>query len=195
MMMFKTITIFLVFICFLHLAPAQEKKLEREKRIKREEVPANILDLVENYLGKAKKVRYFFETDGDHMSFEIKFLLDGCYYSVEFDKNGNLEDVEVIVSFRNLEKERKKSINSHLDQYDNFKVKKVQKQFSSKSEPDKKVIENAIQNIATETVRYEIIVETKTSGSWTVYEMLFDDKGGFISQKEVVGRLEDNILY
>ena len=63
------------------------------------------------------------------------------------------------------------------------------------SQPDSEVIANALQNIATETVRYEIIVETRTNSTWTVYEMLFDDQGGFISQKEVIGRLEDNILY
>lgn len=194
-MISKTVTIFLLFIYISPLASGQAKKLEREKRIKKAQMPASALDLLNDYLNKAKKVKYFAETDGDHMSFEIKFLYDACQFSVEFDNAGKLEDVEALVSFKNLEKMRKKNITSHLEQYDNFKVKKTQKQFSSVSQPDSEVIAKALQNIATETVRYEIIVETRTNSTWTVYEMLFDDQGGFISQKEVIGRLEDNILY
>ena len=186
---------FLLVIGFSHYAAAQDKKMEREKRIKKEEIPPAALKLLEDQLSKAKKTRYFLETDIDHMSYEIKFLLEGNAYSVEFDSNGQLEDVEMLVNFTKLKSELKDRIRDHLKQYDNFKIKKVQKQFSSGSQSDEEVINAAMQNLPTETVRYEMIVETKAKGSWKIYEMLFDDSGNFISQKRVVGRLEDNILY
>ena len=169
--------------------------MEREKRVKKEEVPVTIINMMNKFTAKAKKVRYYLETDGNHTSFEIKFLLGKNHYSVEFSNSGSLEDVEVVVDFRKLDKSLHENILSHLKKYDNFKVKKVQKQFSSRSQSDEEVIEMAIQNVATEIVRYEIIVETKADGSWTTYEMVFDDLGNFLSEKEVVGRLADHILY
>lgn len=193
--MHKTVTIFLIFICLSPAASGQAKKMEREKRIKKEEIPATIHNVLEKFIADAKKIRYYLETDGDHRSFEIKFLLHKNHYSVEFDKRGMLEDVEMIVGFRDLQKNLQEKISDYLKKYDNSKIKKIQKQFSSESHPQEQVIEMALQNVPAETVRYEIIVETKAGGSWTTYEMLFDQSGNFISQKEDVGRLEDNILY
>lgn len=194
-MIFKATIIFLAAICFSFCLLAQEKKMEREKRIKKEEMPAVINNILDKYITKAKKVKYFEETDIGHHSFEVKFFLHHNLYSVEFDDTGNLEDVEMKLGFHKLEKDLRKNITSHMRRYDQFKIKKTQKQFSSGSQTAEQVIELALQNESTEIVRYEIIVETKTNKSWTTYEMLFDRQGNFISQKEVIGRLEDNILY
>lgn len=194
-MIFKATIIFLAAICFSFCLLAQEKKMEREKRIKKEEMPAVINDILDKYITKAKKVKYFEETDVNHHSFEVKFFLHHNLYSVEFDDTGNLEDVEMKLGFHKLEKDLRKNITSHMRRYDQFKIKKTQKQFSSGSQTAEQVIELALRNESTEIIRYEIIVETKTNKSWTTYEMLFDRQGNFISQKEVIGRLEDNILY
>ena len=191
----KTVTLLLIFICLSCAAFAQAKKMEREKRVKKEDIPVAVLNTLEKFMEDARKVRYYLETDVDHRSFEIKFLLHKRLYSVEFNDSGQLEDVEMIIGFKELQKELQKNITSHLGQYDSFKIKKTQKQFSSGSQSDEEVIEMALQNLATETVRYEIIVETKADGYWNTFEMLFDDQGNFISQKEVVGRLADHILY
>ena len=194
-MIIKTTLLWLVSICFSFSLLAQGKKMEREKRIRKEEIPAVALTLLNNPLGKARKVKYFLGTDGDNKSFEIKFLLHRNQYSVEFDSEGRLEDVEVLISFGKLNKDIRKNVTDHLGQYDNFKVKKTQKQFSSQSQTAEEVIKMALEDLPAETVRYEMIVETKAGSTWTTYEMLLDDQGNFISQKEVIGRLEDNILY
>ena len=191
----KTVTLLLMCICLCPAAFAQAKKMEREKRVKKEDISMAVHNTLEKFIEDARKVRYYLETDVDHRSFEIKFLLRKRQYSVEFNDSGQLEDVEMIIGFEELQKELQKKITSHLGRYDSFKVKKTQKQFSSGSQSDEAVIEMALQNVATETVRYEIIVETKTDVSWTTFEMLFDAQGNFISEKEVVGRLADHILY
>lgn len=187
--------IMLIFVSTTLPLIAQTKKMEREKRVKREVLPQAAINVLEGFIAGARKVRYYHETDGEKVSFEVKFLRNKRHYSVEFNEAGGLEDVELLVRFDQLSETLRENILKHLSQYDKYKIRKTQQQFSSPSQPDEQIIKASLEGLFTEIVRYEIIIETKSQGSWTTYEMLFDEKGDFISQKEVIGRLADHILY
>ena len=193
--MLRCMVIMLVSVCLASSLQAQTKKMEREKRIKKADLPATTLGVLEGFIVTAKKVKYYKETDGKKVSYEVKFLLNKNHYSVEFNEGGHLEDVELLIRFADLSATLRESISKYLKKFDKYKIKKIQKQFSAPSQPSEQVIKKALQGLATEIVRYEIVVETRADASWTTYEMLFDEKGDFISQKEVVGRLADHILY
>lgn len=180
-------------ICFTSLS--QDKKLEKEERIKRSEAPEGVKELVNPYTKDARRVRYYSEFDGTSTSYEVKFILYKNHFSVEFSKEGVLEDIEVIRCFTELPTITQKSIVGYLYPNDNFKIKKTQKQFRSEDLTDRALLKAAIENKDITGIRYELIVQVKEDGEWTTYEMLFDEVGNFISQREVVARSEDHLLY
>ena len=71
-----------------------QNKYERESRIDKSDFPKSAYLLIEDYLKDAKRVRFYQETDSTKKSFEAKFKKGRLHYSVEFDAQGTLEDVE-----------------------------------------------------------------------------------------------------
>ncbi len=187
------ITLFLIVCCIT--TSICQGKIEREKKIKQEAIPTEMNQTLKSLINKASKVKYFEEFDGEQITYECKFKLHKQRYSAEFDSIGKLEDIEVIVCFTELSKDLQQTISEHLVQYPDFKIQKTQKQYSSDLLSDRVVIQHAFENSLKPTIRYEIIVELKEKKSWSVYEMLFDSDGYFISQLKVIGRSEDHILY
>ena len=187
----------LLIVCFLisFTSFSQEKKLEKEERIKASGVPDAVKSLIAPYTEGARRVRYYSEFNGTTKSFEVKFVLYKNHFSVEFSKDGQLEDVEVIRCFTELPKNVQDEIVKYLYPNDNFKIKKNQKQFLSKKIPDSEVLDAAIKNQDITKIRYELIVQIKKEGEWTTFEMLFDEDGKFVSQREVIDRSEDHLLY
>lgn len=172
-----------------------QKKIEYEKRIKKEEMPRASISALSQVIPTAQKLKFYKETNGGSISYEGKFVLNKNHYSVEFNDTGELEDVEQLICFTSLPKNIQYTIADYLMRFQNFKIKKTQKQFSSYTLPDKEVIEKALKNIATGKVNYELIVEVKENREWRHSEMLFDRKGNFISEKEIIGRQADHIIY
>lgn len=174
---------------------AQEKKLEKEERIKPSEAPDGVKEMVSPYTEDARRVRYYSEFDGTSTSYEVKFILHKNKFSVEFSKDGQLEDVEVIRCFTDMPTTTQNNIVDYLYPNDNFKIKKSQKQFRPLDLNERELLDAAIKNKDIAGIRYELIVQVKKDGDWTTYEMLFDEEGRFISQREVVARSEDHLLY
>ena len=190
----KSLVLLLLIVCCVNLSYGQAK-VEREKKIKKAEIPAVINQTLDPLIKDARRIKYYEEFDGKKMSYESKFILHKQHYSAEFDSLGVLEDIEVIVCFTELHKSLQERMVKYLLEFDDFKVRKTQRQFSSNSMSDEVVIKNAFQNSSAPQVRYELIVEVKENKTWLTYEMLFDDTGSFLSQQQVVTRSEDYLLY
>ena len=123
-------------------------KHEKEERIEAKMFPKKALELLQHTLPeKTKKVKYYKEQDSLKISYEIKLKFKGNSFSIEFDKDGTLEDVEVIIKKREISTETYDKIKSYLNnQYDSFRIKKIQRQYRNTSQiADKKVIEDAFQ--------------------------------------------------
>lgn len=187
----------LLVICFLSsfCALCQGKKNERESRLKKDEVPSIVLKSVEDVLVKAKKIRFYAETDNDKKSFEVKLIVTHNFYSIEFDESGKLEDVELTILFKTLDNSSRQNIERHLASYDKYKIDKVQRQFSSPSKENLEIINNAVNQGIADVIKYEIEINVKKNSKWISYEMLFDESGEFISQREILHRTSDFILY
>ncbi|MEQ9300405.1 MAG: hypothetical protein RIF33_17660 [Cyclobacteriaceae bacterium] len=174
---------------------AQGQKREVEKKIKIADMPEAALSLLEPYLSSATSIKYYKETDIGHDSYECKFILDENRYSIEFDPHGRLEDVEMLVDINDLASKAHDKIITHLQQYQRFRFRRAQLQFSPNVLTEAQLLVRVIQNQNWENPYHEIVVAVKDEKGWSTYEMLFDQDGIFLSQKKVISRQTDNILY
>ena len=87
-----------------------QNKEEFEKRIDAKAVPENAVEAIQPFLKEAKRIRWYHEYDGDKESFECKFKKFGYWFSVEFDKEGLLEDVEIKIKYHTLPHDIKEKI-------------------------------------------------------------------------------------
>lgn len=190
--------ILLIIILMLPIfAMSQDKKIEKEEDIDREEMPEKTQKyLVENLPEPINKIRYYHETDGDKESYEVKFRFNRHRFSVEFNERGILEDIEVQVKKKDLKPLVLRNIQNYLGQHhDRFKIEKIQAQYLSKVEDAEKTIKRAEKFNSNSPDHYEIIVATKNKGKLKKYEMLFDATGIFENEREILRNSYDSLIF
>lgn len=173
---------------------SQEEKAEKEESIDKTEMPGKAQQyLAENTPNKARKIRYYFEIDGEKKSYEAKFKLKSYRYSVEFSETGNLEDIEVEVDEDDLNEQVFQKITKYFDaENDRFKIEKIQLQFLPGSEEILVIYKNPL------TANYsnlELIVATKNSGKLEKFEMTFDAEGNFIKKRKAIRISYDYLIF
>ncbi|MEM8893533.1 MAG: hypothetical protein AAGC88_03080, partial [Bacteroidota bacterium] len=151
-------------------------------------------EILNPHLIEAKRIRYYRETDIDRVSYECKFMLSGQHYSVEFTEQGSLEDIEILIDFDDVDKVAAESIVNSFSAYDRFKIRRTQRQFISQT-GSSQFLDSVIRQAEGLTLRYEIVASLKKESDWKNYEMLFDDQGQLLNQREVIDRQTDMILY
>ncbi len=185
---------FFLFIIFSLSTIAQSKKEEVEQRISREKMPLGALQILDLFKDKKfKKQHYFFEKDGNKESFEAKFIYNKSAYSVEFSPKGKLEDVEVVIKKQQIAPKPLDKIESFLkDNFDAFKIVKVQKQF--KNGIAKVVFEKSLLP-TNHPDNFELIVQIRLKGSYYKYEFLFDANGDYKEKRKVVKNQFDYLIF
>jgi hypothetical protein len=176
---------------------AQDKKRESEQAIKKQELPAEILRSAKPFLQDAARVRYYYETDGDKESYEIKGRIEKKDYSVEYHKDGTIIDIEKLIDFEEIQEEARNSISEYLQEnYDRYVFTRVQQQYYPQNDEADKVLkdfkEKDLENFE---IRYELEVDTRAGNKLNSFELLFDNNGKLLQQREIVRRGEDNIYY
>lgn len=106
-----------------------------------------------------------------------------------------LEDVEIEINKKGIPKKILKSIDEYLKtDIKKFKIRKIQLQYSGN--PEK--IQAQFFNLKADSdisLRYELIVSTQLSGTFTQFEYHFDDEGKFIHRFKVIQTMTDNLEY
>jgi hypothetical protein len=166
-------------------------KQEQETGIERDDFPAPALPIVDLINSADKRIKYYKEIDGERSSFEAKFKRSGNRISAEFDQNGKIQDVEIKISKREIEKAALLKIRSQLDTVARkYRIEKVQQQYLFiKSDPqsiEQQIKKGAFQN-------YELVVAFKDKRKIYRREYLFSHAGELISFREVK-RLEYDFL-
>ncbi|WP_405221390.1 hypothetical protein [Dokdonia sp. Asnod1-B02] len=168
-------------------------KTEREYRIKPELVPQKAKDFIATFHIN-RSVKWLQEVGDDGASIEAKFRHQGKRHSVEFTRDGDLEDVEIVIGLGDLPEDTKQEITSYFTQeFDYFKVEKIQAQYNNTV---KEIINRTAKKLVASTLipHYEVVVKTRNSGRKSKrYEVLFNEKGAFISRSQISIR-RDNIL-
>jgi len=191
-------SILLFFIASITLSPCfGQTKYEREFRILKKQFPENALEYISEEIKGAKRVRFYKETDSAKISFEAKFKKGKLDYSVEFDQNGKLEDVEISIKQVDIPNATWGNIQNYLVRtFKKFKVRKIQQQYPvSENETAKATIKNAFQNLLLPSINYELIVSAKKNREYQQYEILFDAKGNLRKLRKSLPPNYDHVLY
>jgi len=194
-MKFKELLLIPIFL-FILSARGQEK-MELERRITVDEFPQEALLEINPYLEDAKAVKYYQESDGSKFSFEVKMKKAKLRYSVEFDTQGLLEDVEIGINEVDIPTASLTAIKEDLNKrFSRFKIRKIQQQYRHTS--DKAVSETlheAFQNLLLPDLRYELIVGGREGKVFQSYEMLYNAEGKFLNKRIVRSSDKRYVLY
>jgi hypothetical protein len=177
-------------------AVAQDKKIEKEDRISEEKMPDQAILLFNAEKPEdARRLRFYFETDGEKTSYEAKFKHNGYDYSAEFGNDGNLEDIEVELKEKEMPEKTLQKITNYIEQENNrHKIEKIQAQYLPKKSPSE-VFRKALDPKKNEPANYELIVAVKNTGKLERFEMLFDHSGNFVQKREIVRNEYDYLLF
>ena len=188
-----TLSIFLFLLLQIPFSFAQQK-LEKESRIKSNEVPQAALDFVDQ-LNFSKKIKWYKEEGLNKTSLEAKTKHEKRKYSVEFNSSGEIEDIEIKVGWNTLPPATQKNITEYLQsKYDKYKLKKIQIQYSG--QPN--LLINTIKQMINQPevlTRYEIIVNAKTKKGREQFEYLFSETGQKISKSKIIFRNTDHLEF
>lgn len=185
----------MAFSCIWISGLAQEKQ-EKEYRIGKSEVPNNVLVVLKSYLNDAKRLRFYKELDGEKSSFEVKFKKGRIFYSVEFDKNGTLEDVEFIIGKNDIPDDSFNAILKYLDlKHGKHRIKKIQQQYLNLDGNPEGLLKKAFQNLLLPQINYELVIGTKDSDGYSEYEITFNAKGEHLLTRKAINTKYDHVLF
>ncbi len=174
-----------------------QAKYEREFRIKQADFPQKALALIKDEIQGVKRLRFYKEIDSITVSFEAKFKKDRLFYSIEFNTEGELEDIEILIQESDIPNDVLEAITAHLMQtYSNFKIRKIQQQYPlRKGEQLRGLLKEAFQNLLLPYINYELIISCKAVSGRREFEYLFNAEGNFLSKRESLPANYDHILY
>lgn len=174
-----------------------QSKNEKESKVLRTDFPIAAQQLLSLTPDNAKRIKFYQETDGDKSSFECKFKLHHFWYSVEFDQEGTLEDIEVKVRKHQIQESIRTTINNYLDQNsDKYDIIKIQEQYVYDGTlPAIEFYKSTLSNRNSISSNYEIIVALKRNKSWTLNEMTFDINGRYIKSRELQTNSYEYIMH
>jgi len=183
---------FLFLLIQLGVLNGQDFKQEQEFRIGADLVPEKAFHWIEDVQLDGEKVKWYFEKSGSKESYEAKFKRNKSKYSIEFSKTGDIEDVEIQRSWKELTPELRALLQNSFGQFEKFKIKKIQEQWLSSNDDLLKLAlsSNDASNLE---VNYEIEFRAKIDGRFFFWEGLFDHKGKLIKKQRIKTRATDNL--
>lgn len=187
----------LLVLMFISQFVFSQTKNEKEERITKSEFPNAAIAVVNNLPKNCKRLKFYKETDGEKQSFEVKFKFKRKRYSLEFSKDGVIEDLEVLTKFKTINEEKKSNIEGYFrSSFSKHKLIKVQKQFVYHSKLDALTFVNDIlNNTSDKDPNFEIIAEVKTNKKRDIREFTFDESGTFVNFRILNPTSYEHVLY
>lgn len=174
-----------------------QTKDEKETRIQLEAFPKIAQSHFNSLPNKVKRIRFYKEVDGEKESFESKFKFKKYWHSVEFDRSGNLEDIEVTVKKRDLPIPILEQIEQYLNERSSkFELVKIQEQYVYGTDiPEANFLNYVLSNRSDLSSNYEMIVAIKTNSSWSLKELTFNHEGQFLNARNLQPDSYEYIMY
>lgn len=171
-----------------------QQKIEREYAIKPAQVAEQALKFV-NQAFDGQRIRWYAEESQKGKSIEAKVKQDGTIYSIEFDEQGNLQDIETLIKFRSLPEKLQQAIMNTLDaDFTRIKIYKVQRQWTGADATLQQLLANK-KPIEKYTTRYELVIRGNKDKSTSDYEVLVDDEGTLISKSKIIQKDTPHLLF
>ena len=184
-------------------AHAQEPKQEVERSVDRAALPPAALTLLDGWWGTdgtdgVRARAYYRETDGTSMSYEAKFDWQGSRWSIEFDDDGVLQDVEQLIDYDDLPSAVQTGLHVYLDStFATATLTRVQRQFTFAEVTSAADLLRALADADAEGVyiAYELEVNARDGRTIAAFELTVDDTGRLVQQRRIERRSTDNLLY
>jgi hypothetical protein len=179
------------------LKVSAQKKNEKESRIELSNFPKEAQVLLQQLPEGTKRIRFYKETDGDKTSYESKFKYKGHWYSLEFNPNGKLEDIEKKIKPSKIQKQQMLAIEDYLkNNFEKYDFIKIQEHYRYNGNMAVKVfMDRVISEKHQFQPSYEIIAYLKTDKKWLLKELTFDPTGTFIKARQLTVKSYEYILY
>ena len=184
-----------IILSFLAFQLQAQVKNETEKRIKKKDVPEEVMEWFKDAYEKRKKVKWFYQTDGEKTVYEAKLMYKKQKHSVEILPNGNIVNIEVLIDFDTIEANSKNNIETYLyANYTKFSIKKVQIQYTGSNDDLEDLIDEDELNEAI-TINYEIEFYGKNEIVDELWEGLFNSDGKLMEHRKIKLKATDNLDY
>lgn len=183
--MSKKFKLFLLFSLLVTSSISYGQKREIEKGVKEENVPQKArMWLKDAYEGK-NKVKWYFQTDGEKEVYEAKLKWKKKWHSVEFLPSGEIKNIEILISIKELPQEIYDNLLQYLSEnYQRHKIDRIQIQYTGESDDLEDLIdENELGNSLIKI--YEIEYFGRENGVNKMWEGHFDKKGHFIEKRVI----------
>ena len=185
-------TIPIVLLLFLSsFSGLAQTKMEFERRIDRSQFPPSALKWLEAHPEVPEQLRYYMEQDGQQSSYEVKFKAKNKVFSIEFDTTGELLDVELLIRFKEVDRETRTKIESYLDgQFRRWRTDRTQRQYTRLENGDD-VLAKIFSNDPRLIENLELEVSVKENGLTNHYELTFGPTGELIGKRAIEGMTYD----
>ncbi len=171
-----------------------QQKYEREYTLKPAAVPAEASAFIAGMF-KDVKIHWYGEQSLNGKSVEAKFKASGKTYSIEFDDKGKLQDIELLIKFKDIPEPARNMISENLKKkFSKFNVVKTQRQWTGTTDALKEALTDE-KLPGSVTTRYELILKAKLNKITKYYEVLCKNNGAIESVHEIVERNADNLIY
>ncbi|MGB5821866.1 MAG: hypothetical protein WBG90_20450 [Saonia sp.] len=197
--MMKCRTLSLIVILFMAFSGFSQHKVEREHRIVCGQFPEKAVKTVKEKLDgiAIKNLMYYQEIDSTERRFSAKFKKDRLFYHMDFNMDGNLQNVGYMIEEVDIPEETLANISTHLA--DNFEKPRTRRMFQqyliNDFETTEKILDTAFQNLLSSTVVYKFIITGKNKGTRQYYEVTFDAEGDLKHMRESLPANYDHVLY
>lgn len=182
-------------LLFLCIGPVlAQQKFEKEYRIEATDVSPLARQFVDS-LDFGRRVGWYREISQQGESIEAKSKRGGQKYSVEFGLAGELQDVEIEIAWRSLSDDIQRNIEQSLNaDFEKFKIRKVQRQFSGQGEEVLNQINHPSQGNNV-TTKYELVLKGRKDGETNEFEYTFSANGILEKKAKMNFRNTDNLEY
>ena len=171
-----------------------QDKFEKERRIKKKDVPVIASSFIDSLKFPAK-IKWFAEEGATHKSFEAKFTHNHSKHSIEFDTTGAIEDIEIVIDWKSIDTTVSNTILKQLaTNCSQPKISKIQMQYTGSASTLFSFLSNT-NNTEPLTIKYEIVVRCKEPNAVHLYEYLFDEKGTIESKTKIVFKNSSHLEY
>ena len=169
-------------------------KYEREFRIKEHEAPPLAISFVDSVFSESR-VRWYAEISHEGKSIEAKVNHNRKMYSIEFDLQGAIIDVEIEIKEQEIPEAVLQNIKHNLrENFDRYRIARIQEQLIAPRYGHYQFLKNGLIDGIT-TMNFEMTIKGTKNRKTGWFEFLFDNEGQIISKMPVVFRNTDNLEF
>lgn len=183
--MLRKSSFILVFMLLCFSTVSYGQKREIEQGVDKSEVPEKAREWLKDAYEGINKVRWYFQTDGEKEVYEAKLRKKQKWHSMEFLPDGEISNIEILIEFKDLEKEIQENLTRYLtENYQRFKIDRIQIQYTGNSDDLEDLID---ENKVGESLikKYEIEYFGRENGLNKMWEGHFDSLGNFLEKRAI----------